>query len=287
MDVNNDDMLIGQENLMDSRKIDLHVHTAASDGKDSPKNAVRKANMNGIKAIAITDHDTTAGVKAAILEGEYLNLEVIPGIELSAKYNPTMHILGLYIDIENIQLKYEIDRIKRERMRLIAKAIKTANGCIKERGIRISLSPKVYLSLNSLRNYLIENHVFGSQREAEMVFADIMVEWKNCLLTPEKCIDLIHDCGGMAFLAHPIQLKLNDDELKMLFFSMKGFGLDGVEILHPKQSVEDTNKYLQWCKEFALLCSGGSDYHGDDSRWKNSMSIPYSYLERIKHELIK
>ena len=273
-------------NGTDNRLIDLHMHTDISDGSESPEEVVHRAQSRGISAMAITDHDNVAGVKRAVAEGALLGIEVIPGIEMTTNFYPEMHILGLFIDIDNKNLIYEINRIQRKRKELFIKALRLVKRYAPESDIFSTFFHSVkVITLKGLIEYLAENEVISDKETGSRICKKIITEWQDQLLTPQGCINLIHDCNGLAFLAHPIQLNCEDSELKRIVKGLQENGLDGIEILHPNHTPEDTLKYSDWCKELGLLYSGGSDYHGNILYRKNEIKIPYTFLEAMKKRL--
>lgn len=274
--------------LRDSYKhIDLHMHTTASDGMESPELIVQKAVKEKIAAIAITDHDTVAGINKALEVAENQNIELIQGAEFSAGFNPVMHIIGLFIDINNEFLLNELNRLNKMRMRLITKSFKM----IACRGIEISpqqvLNEKKAITIVNLKQFLEDNNLLND--EIERLLREILDEWKNCLPTPESCISMIHSSGGIAILAHPKLLHRDDDELISVIKNLKQIGLDGVEVIHPSHTLDDTIKYMQWAKKFNLLCSGGSDYHSKFDHYSPMKTcehdIPYTFLEKMKRKI--
>lgn len=272
--------------------IDLHIHTTASDGVDSPWEIVNKAYQSGIKAIAITDHDTISSVKDAMAAALELGMECVQGAEFSAKYTPAMHILGLYIDTDNEELNQVLNRLKKSRMRLMSKALKKVN----EHGIKLSSmqlkEEKGLVSIANLKEYLLENHRMEEQSSLDAELTDIIKEWNQLLPSAKEWISLIHSCNGLAILAHPKSLGQDDYVLKETLTCLKQWGLDGVEAIHPSHSCEDVQRIKELAKELDLILSGGSDYHGKGGRCtiastckSDSSYVPYSYLETMKQRL--
>ena len=267
---------------------DLHVHTTVSDGKKTPDEVIRTASKNNLTAIAITDHDTVLGIEIALNEAEKFGLEIIPGVEFSIAFSKDMHILGLFVDYKNISLNRHLRKITRTRMRLIAQAFRV----VQNYGIDVLpqqvKDSKHYVSLKTLSEYLLENKLVIDEKEADLLLNNIWDEWRNCLPTAKECIEMIHECNGLAVLAHAKLLNLNDDELESLLVDLRDFGLDAVELIHPKHSIEDTKKLEHWADSLGLLHSGGSDYHGKEeqdmmiSEKENKNIVPYSYVEKMK-----
>lgn len=274
----------------DKSYINLHIHTTASDGFDSPVDIVRKAARYGLAAISITDHDTVLGINSAIPEAKKRNIELIPGIELSVNFDPIMHILGLYIDINNSDLNAHIKKISKVRMQLVSKSFKIMN----DNGIMVTPQQVVkrykILSMENLIKTLVDNQVIHCIDEANIILSDIWLKWRNSLPTMEDCISLIHNSNGIAILAHAKLLNLDDAQLYRTIEKMKNYGLDGIEIVHPAHNAEDRVKFKNWADEIGLLYSGGSDYHSVGKRnylveSNDGEKAPYLYLAKIKKYL--
>lgn len=276
---------------VENKVVDLHLHSTASDGMDSPIELVRKAANNGLSAISITDHDTVSGINAALSEAGKLGIEVIPGVEFSVCFKPIMHILGLFVDIDNQELLLNLNKVKKCRSYLISKSFRI----LKNYGISVKpqdvlLSKKV-LTIKNLSEYLIDKNIVTSKIEVDDMLSEIWSEWANCLPTPSECISLIHSCNGIAVLAHPQLLYLGDKQLKKLLVEMKTLGLDGIEVIHPDHTEEERRKLRELACELNLIQSGGSDYHGKNKRDQfstidSNTVIPYCELENMR-EYIK
>ncbi len=272
---------------MTSRFADLHMHSTASDGMDSPVELVRKAVENGISAIAITDHDTVLGIQYALSEANISGIEVIPGVEFSVEFTPVMHILGLFLDINNPSLTCNLKKVRKMRMYLMSKSFRI----LRDHGISVNpqevIRREKYLSLKNLTNYLINANLVTCKQEADAILSDIWAEWHNSLPSPAACISLIHACGGIAIIAHPQLLYLCDKELKNTLTQLCALGLDGIEVVHPEHQDEDRRKLNRWARELNLIASGGSDYHGKKKREQfptitSNTVIPYIKIEHMK-----
>lgn len=245
---------------------DLHTHTTASDGMIEPIELIEMAKNNKLYALAITDHDTVWGIKIILDNKIDYGIQLITGVEVSVDFNPIMHILGLFVDIENEQFNEMLSKTCRARKYLIVQAFRM----LSQKGIKLNLQDVMkkekILSVNDLSEYLVREKIFPCRDEVDTFFEELWSKWRNALPTPRACIDIIHQANGVAILAHPIILELSDEELKKLLLELKSLGLDGIEINHPYQS----NSYRKMLREFAtemdLLVSGGSDYHGKPNR---------------------
>jgi 3',5'-nucleoside bisphosphate phosphatase len=251
--------------IVQSGHFDLHMHTTASDGDYSPEDLVRKAQQSGLKTIAITDHDTLAGLASAVKTGEELGIAVIRGIELSTKYKgKNVDILGYNVSaadgLQRIVREMKVEREKRA-IRIIEK--------FRELGMSITMedvnkySKGDVVSRPHIAKAIVEK---GYIQDVQTVFDLYLADGKPCsidkmILTPQQAIDVIHDSGGQAVLAHPVLFR--DD---VLVEELLNFTFDGIEVWHRKQNKADNDRYKALAKQYNLLTTGGSDFHNDDHR---------------------
>ncbi|MEW6355689.1 MAG: PHP domain-containing protein [Planctomycetota bacterium] len=253
---------------------DLHLHTVHSDGSATPAEAVQRAKDIGLSAIAITDHDTTAGLAYALRQGEKLGVEVIPGVELSASdHAGEIHIVGLFIDPREKALGAKLKEIRRRRRERIAE--------MSERlaGMDIDVAPETVLEIASRANpgrphmaaALINAGYAANYNEAfRRYLGDNAPAYvPKMSLPPEEAIDLIANAGGVSVLAHP--LLTGRDEL---IPSLAEAGLGAIEVYWAQQNEADFHYYLRLAHEYDLALSGGADWHG---AWKDD-----SYLGRVR-----
>ncbi len=266
-----------------NKSADLHLHTNFSDGKLSPEQIVLKAKCSGLSAIAITDHDTIDGIDPAIKAGKKYNLEVIPGIELSAETNSEeVHILGFYIDWYNQDLRNKIKELVEARRKRIIKMIDK----LSDIGIKLeyetmlnNLNP-VSIGRPHLASALVENGYVSTISEAFDKFLNnnspIYIAKQK--LYPVEAIKIILKAGGIPVLAHPGYLQQN------MLDELVSFGLMGLEAFHPCLDVQISNYYCELAKKYDLLITGGSDYHGfSESKISiGEIRLPYKYVEDMK-----
>lgn len=243
---------------------DLHTHTKASDGTCDPAENVRLAKEAGLAAVAITDHDTVAGVPAARKAAEELGIEVIPGIEVSSVgRGQDIHVLGYFVPYEDEAFQERLVGLRETRHErnqlLIAR--------LQELGIPITLE-NVYrrkqgtdknIGRPHIAEELIELGVVASIDEA---FAKYLGKEGAAYvnpprITPQQAITLIKDAGGAAVLAHPGLYDADD-----LVEELIAFGLDGIEVNHPDNDPDQRARYTAWANEHGLVITGGSDFHG-------------------------
>jgi predicted metal-dependent phosphoesterase TrpH len=280
-----------------SQFVDLHCHSTASDGTLAPADVVRLAQRNGLSALALTDHDTIGGVAAAAAEAKALGIDFIPGIEISATFpHPgTLHILGYGVDPHS-QVLHDLTRQLIEARdnrnpRIIAKlnelgvAItmeeleKEAAGAVVGRPhIAAILHRKGYVSSikEAFNKYLGQGGAAYFDKER---------------LPPERAFDLIKQSGGVAVLAHPIQLRTeNDAQLDRVVKDLVDLGLVGIEVIHSDHDAAWVEKCMGLAKRYGLLMTGGSDFHGGnkaniDLGTANGRRIPREYFETLRGRL--
>ncbi|HZP84676.1 MAG TPA: PHP domain-containing protein [Chthonomonadaceae bacterium] len=252
---------------MPERTIDLHAHTTASDGDQTPTELVRRAAEIGLTAIAVTDHDTTAGVAEALVAGKQYGIEVVPGIELSAEIEKGQcHMLGYLIDPQDATLLRRLEEVLDNRDARNEKIVGKlqALGCaITLDEVREIAGGEVVARPHFARVLLNKGYV-GSMQEAFDVYlakgAKAYVD--RVRLSPEECIALVHGAGGVAVLAHPNNLQSDAAETEAEIARLQALGLDGIEARYSQHTPEDTARYLALADRLGLLTTGGSDFHG-------------------------
>ncbi len=244
---------------------DLHVHTLASDGLLSPRNVVIDGFNNKLSAIAITDHDTVDGLPEAMATARKLSIELIPGIEFSTEYeDKEIHILGYFINPENLQLKKLLESLQQNRWVRTEKMVKK----LVSLGYRIDLSEviryagKAAPSRPHVARALVEA---GYAKTINQVFDEVigyqMPGWvERFKLSPKEAIEVVRNAGGVAAWAHP-GLAQSDNLLETFIAA----GLQGLEVYHPNHDFEQSCHYKTLAKMFNLFIVGGSDFHGEEA----------------------
>ncbi|MCX5861624.1 MAG: PHP domain-containing protein [Deltaproteobacteria bacterium] len=274
--------------------IDLHVHTSMSDGTFSPERLVRLAADKGLQAIAITDHDTVAGIGPARTEGAILGVEVVAGVEISTQWpSGILHILGYFVDPENHALLVTLEHLRGGRLERIPKIIDKLRRC----NVPISADEVHREAVGGVpgRPHVAEIMVQrGYVRTIQEAFdrylkkgAPAYVE--KVKLPPGEAVDLIVEAGGLAVLAHPYSL--NQTEPLFLEQILRGLiagGLKGIEAYYPKHTIEQTRAFLRLASELDLAITGGTDFHGSNKPEiqlgvvPGVVGIPYSILTKLK-----
>jgi 3',5'-nucleoside bisphosphate phosphatase len=263
---------------------DLHVHTVFSDGTYTPQELVSRALKARLAAVSVVDHDTVDGIPFLLEEARGHDLEIIPGIELSAEYEGLeVHILGYFIDYRNpvlLKALIELQRIRCERIYKIADKLK---------GVGVTLDPSRVFAIAG-NGTVGRMHVARAMVEAGSVptvsiaFQKFIGDGRPAHVlgfkhTPSEVVSLIKQSGGIPVLAHPYILR-KDDIIAQLLLQ----GIMGIEVYYPEHSQGMTNYYLEYARHNGLLVTGGSDCHGaakPDIKI-GSVKIPYELVEKMK-----
>lgn len=257
------------------RFVDLHVHSSASDGQLAPAEVVRLAEGERLAAVALTDHDTVAGLwEAAAEAGQFPKLRFVPGVEVSARFSPgTLHILGLNIDPASRALRRLTEQLvsaRRERNpRIIARLQALGldvemQDVLAEAGTGHGGPGGIVGRLHIARALMRKGYVAGvSEAFEKYIGGGAPAYFDKERLTPAEVIAAIHDAGGLAVLAHPVQLACEDRTgLERAVRDLTGAGLDGIEVYHSDHSPQQTRSYLDLALRLDLGVTGGSDFHG-------------------------
>lgn len=253
------------------KKIDLHMHTTASDGASTPEELVDKCVELGLEIIAVTDHDNVTAVKETQAAGRKAGLQVVPGIEISTyRGEAEYHILGYFIDLENDSLLGLTEAILNSRVERTHKMIAK----LTEMGYPLSFADVkkfatgVSLGRPHLARALVEK---GYVPDLKSAFTDqfigpnsaAYVEKKNVL--PAEAIKVILKAGGIPVIAHPQLINHGQPLDRAEIARLQELGLAGIEVYQTKHSSKVTAKYKKIAAELDLLITGGSDYHGENS----------------------
>jgi predicted metal-dependent phosphoesterase TrpH len=244
--------------------IDLHSHTTASDGQHPPGELLALAATAGVKALAVTDHDTVAALVEARQAAEPLGIELVPGIEVSSFLSGReIHILGHFVDPSDANLaRYQL-RLGDERRERMERMVER----MRELGFPVSMDEVLAIARDAqlgrphLARALVEKRICTSVKEAfDRFLADGKPAWVDRFRLPaSEAIQMIHDAGGTATLAHPGSSRVNEFEIKQL----REVGLDGLEVHHSDHVPSHREKLLRVAKELELIPTAGSDFHGE------------------------
>lgn len=279
---------------------DLHTHSVYSDGADTPKQLLETADAIGLSAIALTDHNTVEGLYEFLREAPNYSVEAIPGVELSVDYAHNgrvdeLHIVCLYLPrssygditalVENMkEEKIKSNKLLTERLRRAGYAVSYEEAAALTRGIP---------NRAHIAKVLTQKGYTASEREA---FATVLAKGAGFYTEPPRpdaffTLDLIRSFGGVSILAHPF-LNLDKKALYDFLPKAKDAGLMGIETLYPLFSREETALAASFAEQFALLPSGGSDYHGLNKpdlslgRGRGDLFVPLSFAEGIRKKAL-
>ncbi len=254
-------------------KVDLHIHSSASDGTFGPQKIMEMAGRLGLYAVSITDHDTIKGVKAVVSGEIPCSVRFITGIEISAAspcFYPTrgsFHILGYHIDPDDPGLSRELTLLRQARKDRNPKIIKLLN----DLGFDMSLdevekfSGKGQTGRPHIAGLMVQKGFVKSIDEAfekylkpgRPAYAD------KYRVSCEQAIKIIRQAGGVAVLAHPGLLRpVKPVSFEELIKGLVEYGIGGIEVFYPEHSETETSMFMETAKKYGLFVTGGSDFHG-------------------------
>jgi predicted metal-dependent phosphoesterase TrpH len=249
--------------------IDLHTHSLASDGTDTPGELINKAHARGISVLGLMDHDTVAGWDEAI---QYLRpgMSLVLGSEISCQTldGTSVHMLGMLFDRENTALAEVLSTTRDNRLTRMNRIIARLN----EAGFEITiedvlaqLAPGATLGRPHLADALIAKKIVASRDEAftELLHNNSKYYISHYSPTPEDAIKLIKQAGGVAVIAHPLASLRGRTVSIDSFKSMVEAGLDGIEISHRDQSEDERELLRKVVAQYGIIATGSSDYHGN------------------------
>lgn len=273
--------------------IDLHTHSTFSDGTFTPLQLVKYAEEKGLKAFAITDHDTTEGVKEA--KSIETNVEVISGVEISTRYDKKeIHIVGLYVNENDADLNKQLKYYREKRVTRNFEILEKLNSLgvdITIDDVKESCTGDV-ISRAHIAKALVSKGFVGSYTEA----FDRYLGDNKCAYVPretlnyEESMELITKAGGVPVLAHPLLYKMSDTNLENMMVKLRQKGLKAVEVYYSTHSNSDTQHIMAMANRVGLIYSGGSDFHGatkpkiDMGTGMGKLAVPYEILEKIRGE---
>lgn len=271
--------------------VDLHTHSTFSDGTCTPTQLVRMAEKIGLRAIALTDHNTVEGLPEFLSAGQGSPVETVPGVEFSTEYlGIELHILALYVEPEQYgpitALMEDFRRRKEKSNEDLAAALNRA-------GVEID-----YEQIRCREKGYVNRAIIGAELMAKGYAASVQDAFKkyldpeNGFYTPPHRPDaydtvrFIKSMGAVAVLAHPF-LNLDEEQLRGFLPAAVDSGLDAMETLYPKYTPEKTRLAGQIAREFGLLPSGGSDFHGTNKpdiamgTGRGELCVPDAFLETL------
>lgn len=242
---------------------DLHVHTTASDGVDTPARVVRRAVGAGLAAVAVADHDSVGGVRAAVKAAEGTSVRVVPAVELSARQRGAdVHVLGYFVDPEDPVLGAYLTRLR------AARAVRAAHMVDRLRGNGVALEMKD-VRREARRGTLGRAHIAramvakGAAESLSEAFRTYLGISGCCYVAKASpavgdCVGFLHALGAVPVIAHPGLVRARLD-----FGALKHLGLCGIEAVNPEHTSGQTSYWRRRARDLGLVVTGGSDWHGE------------------------
>ncbi|KLU67823.1 hypothetical protein DEAC_c02290 [Desulfosporosinus acididurans] len=272
-------------------RIDLHVHTQESDGSQTVEEVLNLAHSNDVKILAITDHESTEGITRAEELAKYLNIEIIPGVELLTNFQgEEVHLLGYFKDIHNSVLQTRLSEIRKQRTSLAYDMVK----CLQKGGLSIEWKD-VEREVGSIgavsKGHIMRaiHHRYSSLNPKS--WQDIATYFRpgGIAYLPylkhrfEDAVDLIFNSGGFPVVAHPGLLSEPD-----MVFDLLAYRPIGLEVYYGywEQQQSLISYYAEVAAQFALLATGGSDYHGPFGRIQmGQLDVPLEGVYKLRNLL--
>lgn len=249
-------------------KVDFHTHSTGSDGSNTPDELLNLALEKNIEYLSITDHDTLDGIKAIENLTELNKLKFVPGVEISAEFPTTLHLLGYGFDIKNEKLNKVLEELQEYRKKRNVLMIEN----MQKLGFQISLEELKKEAGGELigrphfASLMVKKNYVSNKQEAFDKYlkkgAPLYLDKKR--LEPKDAILLIKEAGGVVVLAHPYQTKLDEQNLDNLIRELVDYGLDGIEAYYSLHTKEMIERYKSLATKYDLFITAGSDYHGSN-----------------------
>ena len=267
-------------------KVDLHIHTTASDGRFSPEEIVQRAAALGLTVIAIADHDSVDGVSPALRAArDFPKLRVIPNVEISTDTpDGEVHVLGYFVDHTSNELQANLERFRDSRQRRAQGMIAKLRGL----GIEVEWSRVKELAGDGsvgrphLAQAMLEKGYITSLKEAfiKYIARDGPAYVERDKMTPVEAVELVLQADGLPVLAHPFTV--TDPET--MISELKRVGLVGIEAYYNGYSEDRVSSLVSLAGKYDLIASGGSDYHGlddDNETMMGDIDMPVEVVEQI------
>lgn len=261
--------------------VDLHSHSAVSDGTLQPEGVAARAHANGVELWALTDHDELGGQQRAEAAALRLGMAYLPGVEISVTFaGTTVHIVGLGVDPDDADLREGLARTRggrEQRAREMADGLARAGiGGAYEGALRYVGNPDL-ISRTHFARFLVES---GVCRDTHEVFRRFLVEGRPGYVEHRwaglgEAVRWITGAGGLAVVAHPGRYRFTPTEEYALFSEFRTHGGRGVEVVTGSHTSAEYLKYADTAREFDLLASRGSDFHSPEESHTDLGALPF------------
>lgn len=264
---------------------DLHSHSTASDGKLSPAALVRLAAAQGVDVLALTDHDSTAGLAEAAATADEIGIKLVPGIEISVSWQKRLiHIVGLGIDERFAEMQTGLVGL-REKRQLRAEAIGARFEKIGMAGVyegARNLASGV-VSRSHFAMHLVER---GEVKDIQQAFKKYLQKGKRCYepcewASLEEALAWITGAGGQAVVAHPARYSMGRTLMRAFLDEFRALDGAGIEVSCSSHNAEEARQMADHAEAFGLLASVGSDFHAPDTSWAK-LGVTHPLPERCR-----
>jgi 3',5'-nucleoside bisphosphate phosphatase len=247
--------------------IDLHCHSTISDGLYPPEQLVAHAHKQGVKVLALTDHDDMGGLFTARKAAEQLGMQFINGVEISVTWKRrTLHIVGLKVDPEYQPLKTALDAVREGRLaraKLMGEGLESAGIKGSFQGAQ-EIAGSSIITRSHFARFLVES---GHVKNVKTVFKKYLVKGKPGFIdhewmSLEEAVTLIKDSGGVAVIAHPGRYDLGRINMHLLMHEFRSHGGEAIEVVTGSHTPSQYEQFAKIAHSFSLKASLGSDFHG-------------------------
>jgi 3',5'-nucleoside bisphosphate phosphatase len=288
------------------RLVDFHMHTTHSDGSYSPEELMRYCKEKNLACVSVTDHDTMSSFEACRKEAEKLEIELIPGVELSAIFEPgTLHILGYFLDRHNEELVRSLEEIQKARRERNPGIIEKLNSA----GIDITMDEVLQEAFSGAASTVAAEHKQvgrphfakvlikkGVVKDTKEAFSKYLGKGQCAYIDKRRisgreAVELINKAGGIASIAHPKTMMLNDADLDREIKKLADCGLGGIEVYNSCQDLADNGAYLKIAKKYNLVATAGSDFHGKQKPGVDlanyGIKMGYEMVDQLRAKIAK
>ena len=277
-----------------NKMIDLHTHSTASDGTLTPAELVRHARDRGVEVLSLTDHDTLSGLAEAIGEAERLGMDFVPGIEISAEFEPgTLHILGYYLNPSDKALEDKLTWLREgrdNRNDVILGKLTSLGHPLTMEDVLVFAQGESVGRPHIADAMVAKGYVVDKEQAFDMYLAKGGPAYADKeRMSAGNAISLIRNAGGLAVLAHPQWLGLDRSALSSFVHDLREMGLAGLEAYYYSHSPDDTRFYVTLAKEHGMLVTGGTDFHGpgglkgtEIGKGTGRMNVPREIADQLR-----
>lgn len=266
--------------------VDFHTHSTNSDGTKSVSEIFELAKLKQLKVLSVTDHDNIDGQTDALKKSIGYGINYITGVEISCNHENTLHMLGFNINTENNEIVSFLNRMlehRNKRNKEIVSRLRKIGFEVTLEEIEDEANGKSIGRPHIARVLMGKGYVDSLEEAFEKYIGDKGKAYvERFRFSTDESIAMIKESGGLAILAHPLSLKLSPDELSIKVDELVLQGLDGMEVFYKDYTEAEVEILLGIAKKFHLLCTGGSDFHGENKpAIEMGVEIPRLFVEEF------